>query len=107
MRRAYLLVLMLLASVMTAGASDWQLVKINGRDHVTLDNVAEFYGFAGVQRVNNEFGLRATGKSLRGKAGSVEFLINGLKFNLSYPVAEHEGQLCISRMDLTKVIEPV
>jgi N-acetylmuramoyl-L-alanine amidase len=92
---------------MTTGASDWQLVKIAGRDHVTLDNVADFYGFAGVQRVNNEFGLRATGKSLRGKAGSVEFLINGLKFNLSYPVAEHDGQLCISRMDLTKVIEPV
>jgi len=46
-------------------------------------------------------------RSLRGQAGSVEFFINNLKFNLSYPVADVNGHLCVSRMDLVKVIEPV
>jgi N-acetylmuramoyl-L-alanine amidase len=37
----------------------------------------------------------------------VEFFINGLKFNLSYPVVDVDGKMGISRMDLAKVIEPV
>lgn len=82
-------------------------MKIGGRDYLTLDNLAQFYGFGAVQRSGNTFLLHTTGRSLRGEANSVEFLINGLKFNLSYPIAEHDGQLCVSRMDLTKVIEPV
>jgi N-acetylmuramoyl-L-alanine amidase len=97
----------LLFCVAAAHAADWKLIKVGGRDHVTLANVAEFYGLGGVQRVSNTFTLRLGSRSLRGRAGSVEFYINNLKFNLSYPIAEHNGQLYISRMDLTKVIEPV
>jgi N-acetylmuramoyl-L-alanine amidase len=50
-----------------------------------------------------EFGLR----SLKGSLNSVEFYINRLKFNLSYPIVDYGGVPVISRMDLTKVIEPV
>lgn len=108
MRWVSLLIAVLLCFGVPASATDWQLYKIGGRDYVTLENLADFYGFSGVQQVGgNEFLMRTTGRSLRGQAGSVEFLINGLKFNLSYPIAEHEGRLCVSRMDLTKLIEPV
>src|SRR5687768_4616394 len=107
MRRPLLFVAMLFVTHLAQAAGDWTLLKVGGRDHVTLDNVAEFYGLGGVQRVSNDFTLRSGGRSLRGRAGSVEFYINNLKFNLSYPIAEHEGRLCVSRMDLTKVIEPV
>jgi N-acetylmuramoyl-L-alanine amidase len=107
MRRVSILIAMLLVCALTAGATDWQLVKIGGRDHVTLENLAEFYGFKQMQRDGNSFLLRTTGRSLRGQVNSVEFLINGLKFNLSYPIAEHDGHICVSRMDLTKLIEPV
>lgn len=99
--------LILLCCVVTSHAAEWQVVKIGGRDYLTLGNLAEFYGFAAVQREGNKFLLHSTGRSLRGEGNSVEFLINGLKFNLSYPIAEHDGQLCVSRMDLTKLIEPV
>lgn len=92
---------------MLSHAAEWQVVKIGGRDYLTLENVAQFYAFGEVQRSGKTFLLHTTGRSLRGEDGSVEFLINGLKFNLSYPIAEHDGQLCVSRMDLTKVIEPV
>jgi N-acetylmuramoyl-L-alanine amidase len=107
MRRCLLSILFLLCCAALAGAAEWQVVKIGGRDFLTLDNLAQFYGFGEVQRSNKGFLLRTTGRSLRGEANSVEFFINGLKFNLSYPVAEHGDQLCVSRMDLTKVIEPV
>jgi N-acetylmuramoyl-L-alanine amidase len=44
---------------------------------------------------------------VRGTVGSNELYINGLKFILSYPIAEADGEPIVSRMDLTKVIEPV
>ncbi len=107
MRRRLILLSFLICFALSVGAAEWQVVKINGRDFLTLDNVAQFYNFGGVERSGSAFLLRATGKSLRGEANSVEFLINGLKFNLSYAIAEHDGHLCVSRMDLTKLIEPV
>ncbi len=85
---------------------DWTVVKCEGRDYLTLENVAQFYGL-GVTRASNDFTLRAGARSLRGAVGSNEFYINNLKFILSYPVSEERGQPLVSRMDLTKVIEPV
>lgn len=109
MRRALSLIFALVLSVqaLSLAAAEWTLVKHDGRDYVTFDNLATFYGLGPVQRVNNDFTLRIGSRSLRGRAGSVEFFINNLKFNLSYPVVNHGGKLCVSRMDLVKVIEPV
>jgi N-acetylmuramoyl-L-alanine amidase len=107
MRRFFVFAVLLLCSAWLARAGEWDVVKIGGRDYLTMENVAEFYAFGPVQRNGNTFLLHTTGRSLRGEANSVEFLINGLKFNLSYPIAEHDGHLCISRMDLTKLVEPV
>jgi N-acetylmuramoyl-L-alanine amidase len=107
LRRAIFLVIALVWCAVTANAMDWTLIKVGGRDHVTMDNVAEFYGLGKVRRVGNDFIMSAGQRSLRGAEGSVEFFINGLKFNLSYPIAESGSQLLVSRMDLTKVIEPV
>ena len=87
---------------------DWTLYKLEGRDYVTLENVSDFYGLTGVQKTENkDFIIRAGSRSLRGTVNSFEFFINNLKFNLSYPIVEHDGHLCMSRMDLTKVVEPV
>ncbi len=88
-------------------SGDWTLYKLGGRDYVSLENVSEFYGLTGLQRDGKGFLIRAGSRSLRGSVGASEFFINNLKFNLSYPIAEHDGVLCMSRMDLTKVVEPV
>jgi N-acetylmuramoyl-L-alanine amidase len=88
-------------------ASDWTLIKYEGRDYVTVDNIAEFYRFGPVSRVSNNLLLGKPGRSLRGTVGSPELFINNLKFNLSYPVANSSSGPIISRMDLTKIIEPV
>jgi N-acetylmuramoyl-L-alanine amidase len=90
-----------------ARAGDWTIINYAGRDHVTMRNVAEFYGLENYERVSNELTLGSPGRSLRGAVGSNELYINGLKFILSYPISEVDGEPIVSRMDLTKVIEPV
>jgi N-acetylmuramoyl-L-alanine amidase len=107
MRIAATALLLWATALATAGAAEWQIVKQGGRDYVTLANVAQFYSLGGVQDASNTFKAGTSGRNLKGHIGSPELYINNLKFNLSYPVAETNGQPLISRMDLTKLIEPV
>lgn len=90
-----------------ARAGDWTIIKYDGRDHVTMRNVAQFYDLGDYERTSNTLTLGSPGRSLRGTVGSNELYINNLKFILSYPIEEVDGEPIISRMDLTKVIEPV
>lgn len=90
-----------------ARAGDWTIVKHDGRDYLTLRNVADFYDLGDYQRTSNTLTLGSDGRSLRGTIGSNELYINNLKFILSYPIEDIGGQPVVSRMDLTKVIEPV
>jgi N-acetylmuramoyl-L-alanine amidase len=104
----FLLILVLLAELVgPCAAFEWRLAKIEGRDFVPLVNLVDFYGLREYRRVSSGFQMGAGRRELRGHDGSVEFFINGLKFNLSYPVRERDGELWVSRMDLSKVIEPV
>lgn len=106
--RGLLSILFLLLMALPGHAfSGWTLVKHEGRDYVTVENVGKFYQLGDVQNVGNNFALRTQLRSLRGQRGSKEIYINNLKFILSYPIAEHQGKLIVSRMDLTKLIEPI
>jgi N-acetylmuramoyl-L-alanine amidase len=109
MRRAFAagIALLLCVAAQTQCFAEWTLMKIGGRDYVPLDDVADFYGLGKVQRSGNDAVMELGARSLKGAANSVEFYINRLKFNLSYPIVEQNGHLWLSRMDLTKVIEPV
>jgi len=102
-----LICLLLLTATRLFGAGEWSLLKRDGRDYVTLDNVGQFYQLGPIQRTGNNLILNTGNRSLRGQVGSPEFYINNLKFVLSYPVAEINGRPSISRMDLTKLLEPV
>ena len=90
-----------------ARAADWTVFKYGGRDYLTMRNVADFYDLGDYHRVSNTLVLGSPGRSLRGALGSNELYINNLKFILSYPIEEIDGQPAVSRMDMTKVIEPV
>jgi len=106
-RRIFISLVIFTACLSAAFAGDWTLIKYQGRDHVTLDNVAHFYNLDSIQRASNNITMTGGARSLRGALGSNELYINNLKFILSYPIEEADGHLIISRMDLTKVIEPV
>jgi N-acetylmuramoyl-L-alanine amidase len=90
-----------------ARGGDWSIVKCGGRDYLTMRNIAQFYGLGDYERTGNTLTLGAPGRSLRGSVGSNELYINNLKFILSYPIEDVGGEPVVSRMDLTKVIEPV
>ena len=101
------LLLFLLLATRAFAVGDWTLLKYEGRDYVPLSNIGTFYRLGQLQQSGNSLILRTANRSLRGQIGSPEFYINNLKFILSYPVAEVGGQPSISRMDLTKLLEPV
>jgi len=102
-----LLLWALLLFCAVARAGDWTVIPYGGRDNVTVRNVAGFYGLADYRQVENTLLMGSPGRSLRGSIGSNELYINGLKFILSYPIEAVDGEAIVSRMDLTKVIEPV
>ena len=107
MSRFFPLLIFLILAARAFAVGDWTLLKYEGRDYVPLANVGTFYQLGALQQSGNELILRTANRSLRGQLGSPEFYINNLKFILSYPVTEVSGQPVISRMDLTKLLEPV
>lgn len=101
------------------GAADWDLRRLGGRDYVTIDNVADFYGLHPTEASSDDAtdvtpasnrktqDLSNARKQLQVKAGSREAIINGVKQWFAFPVREEEGHLLISRIDLAKTVEPM
>jgi N-acetylmuramoyl-L-alanine amidase len=101
--------LAVLCTLTTAGlaASDWQIVKAGYREYLTVDNIAQFYGFpTGVAPVEKRVRLDDGQNSLEFQLGSREVMINGVRNWLCFPVAEKNGQYLVSRVDLAKTLEP-
>jgi N-acetylmuramoyl-L-alanine amidase len=90
----------------TKGAG-WDIVKYNNRDYVTAASIQRFYNFSSLKVEGSHLWLKAPNLILKGQVGSMEMLINKIKFILSYPVAESGGKTIISRLDLCKLIDPV
>ena len=90
-----------------SGPMSWELVKYSGRDYVTAASIQRFYNFATLKVEGTHVWLKAPNLILKGQVGSMEMLINNIKFILSYPVAEANGKVIISRLDLCKLIDPV
>lgn len=107
MVRVMTLLVLLVCFSRLAGAADWTVRQVAGRDYLTMRNVADFYGLKQVKETEKEFYASSQTRSLRALKNSPDFFINNLKFILSYPAVESGGDICISRMDLVKLIEPV
>ncbi len=88
-------------------ASDWQVVKLHGREYLTVDNIAKFYGLpANVTPVDKHIHLDNGRISLDVELDSREMMINGAHTWLCFPVTEKDGQYLVSRVDLSKTLEP-
>src|SRR5207302_3925528 len=87
--------------------SDWQVVKINGWDYLTVDNVAKFYGFAAdITPLNHRIHLDNGRNALEVTLDSREAIVNGVRNWFCFPVIERSGKYLVSRIDLAKTIEP-
>ena len=124
----------------STAAAEWEVHRFEGRDYVTLDSIAAFYGFpkpappspvtaaaiaamfpvAGAASAT-EFGITTAAAftalsrtivldsgplHLEVTPGLSEANINGVKQWLAFPVRMEAGRALISRLDLSKIIEP-
>jgi N-acetylmuramoyl-L-alanine amidase len=88
-------------------ASDWQIVKIGGREYLTVDNIAKFYGLPiGVAPIEKHIRIDNGTNSVEFQLDSREVMINGVRSWLCFPVTEKNGQYLVSRVDLAKTLEP-
>ncbi len=96
---------MAFADAVTASV-EWQVIKVNGRDFLAVDNIAKFYGFPDPAFEGKNVRLKNDKNELQFMIDSREMLINGVRNWLSYPVFVHDGKVVVSRIDLAKTLEP-
>jgi N-acetylmuramoyl-L-alanine amidase len=89
------------------GEAAWKLVTLDGQEYVTVKGIKEFYKFTAVERSGATVALRSARLVLRLRSGSQEMYVNGVKFMLSLPVTSQVNDVLVSRIDLSKLIDPV
>src|SRR5207249_1821393 len=96
-----------LAATATFAADDWQVIKINGHDYLSVDNIARFYRLlAEVAPSGAKIRLETVMNPLEFVRGSLEVMINGARCWLCFPLIEQNGKFLVSRTDVAKTIEP-
>jgi len=108
-RRGLVVALLLVGMqhVMVAEALGWAVVQHDGREYVTATDIREFYRFPEYNRNGNKISFRTQGLWMDLQVGSQDLIINSVKFIMSFPCVEKEGKVLVSRVDLTKLIDPV
>ena len=89
------------------GEAAWKLITLDGQEYVTVKGIKEFYKFTAVERSGATVALRSARLVLRLRSGSQEMYVNGVKFMLSLPVTSQGNDVLVSRIDLSKLIDPV
>jgi N-acetylmuramoyl-L-alanine amidase len=98
---------MSLISSAAFAADDWQIIKVSGHDYLSVDNISKFYSLpAEVVPAGKKIQLETVRNPLEFVSGSREIMINGARSWLCFPVIEHSGKFLVSRMDVSKTIEP-
>ena len=106
--RAFRFIFALLVFLHAAGRAEasWQIRTLGGRDYVPLAQVASFYKMRIIPRGGNRVALVSGMRVMEFVRGSREARIDGVKHWLSFPVLVFGGSLYVSRMDLSKTIDP-
>jgi N-acetylmuramoyl-L-alanine amidase len=105
---AFVFACLALTSSIAIAAAEWQVIKINGHDYLSVDNISKFYGLpAEVVPSGAKIQTDTPDHPLEFVSGSREAIINGARSWLCFPVIEHDGKSLVSRTDLAKTIEPL
>jgi N-acetylmuramoyl-L-alanine amidase len=97
-----------LAPSIAIAAGEWQVIKINGHDYLSVDNISKFYGLpAEVVPSGAKIQTDTADHPLEFVSGSREAIINGARSWLCFPVIEQDGKSLVSRTDVAKTIEPL
>jgi N-acetylmuramoyl-L-alanine amidase len=97
-----------LVSPIAIAAVEWQVIKVNGHDYLSVDNISKFYGLpAEVVPSGAKIQTDTANHPLEFVSGSREAIINGARSWLCFPVIEHDGKSLVTRTDVAKTIEPL
>src|SRR5438309_6760576 len=96
-----------LARTVAFAADDWEIVKINGYDYLSVDNVSRFYGLPAEVASTGRVQVETVKNPLEFVRDSREAIINGARSWLCFPLIEQNGKFLVSRTDVAKTIEPL
>src|SRR6266566_2450029 len=96
-----------LARTVAFAADDWEIVKINGHDYLSVDNVSRFYGLPAEVASTGRVPVETVKNPLEFVRDSREAIINGARSWLCFPLIEQNGKFLVSRTDVAKTIEPL
>ena len=89
-------------------AAEWQVIKVNGHDYLSVDNISKFYDLpAEVVPSGAKIQTETADRPLEFVSGSREAIINGARSWLCFPVIEQDGKSLVTRTDVAKTIEPL
>ncbi len=86
---------------------EWITTKINGEEYISIAQIQEFHHLDRLTREDSSISIQNDRISLKMKVGSTECLSNGIKVNFAKPVAEADGTIYVSRVDVAGLLEPV
>src|SRR6266513_215020 len=105
---AFVFASLALPSSTAIAAGEWQVIKVNGHDYLSVDNISKFYGLpAEVAPSGAKMQSEKADVPLGFVSGSREAMINGARSWLCFPVLEQDGKSLVSRTDVVKTIEPL
>ena len=105
---AFVFACLALTSSIAIAAAEWQVIKVNGHDYLSVDNISKFYGLpAEVVPSGAKIQTDTADHPLEFVSGSREAIINGARSWLCFPVIEQDGKSLVSRTDVAKTIEPL
>ncbi len=105
--RIFFVILILCLTVCATASAQWHTCQIEGRRYVPLEDVTTFYKLNPPSMSGSDFTLTGQGRTIRGKVGTREVLINNVKYILCFDVVSKSGSVFLSAMDVTKIMEPV
>ena len=70
------------------GQVQWDLIKHDGRDYVSLQSLKDVYQFPSMKRTGNDLILEGKNLIFKLRVGDQEITLNGVKFICTYPVLE-------------------
>src|SRR2546430_17110068 len=86
---AFVFACLALTSSIAIAAAEWQVIKVNGHDYLSVDNISTFYGLpAEVVPSGAKIQTDTADHPLEFVGGSREAIINGARSWLGFPVIE-------------------
>jgi N-acetylmuramoyl-L-alanine amidase len=105
---AFIFPFLAIPSSIAFAAVEWQVIKVNGHDYLSVDNISKFYGLpAEVVPSGAKIQTNTADHPLEFINGSREAVINGARSWLCFPVIEQNGKFLVTRTDVAKTIEPL